>query len=72
MVVLAFLTDPEVVTKILKHLGLPTTAPAVAKAGSSASSLGFELPEQDLGPDGAPCRDEKGVEEDGEFVRPPS
>jgi hypothetical protein len=32
MVVLAFLTDPAVVAKILGHLGLPTTAPALAPA----------------------------------------
>ena len=34
MVVLAFLTDPDVVGKILKHLGLPTSAPVLAPAGS--------------------------------------
>ena len=43
MVVLAFLTDPAVVAKILGHLGLPTTAPALAPARSSGSPLGFEL-----------------------------
>jgi hypothetical protein len=32
MVVLAFLTDPTVVQKILAHLGLPTTPPPVAPA----------------------------------------
>jgi hypothetical protein len=37
MVVLAFLTDPEVVGKILRHLGLPTCAPALVPAGSAPS-----------------------------------
>ena len=46
MVVLAFLSDPEVVGKILKHLGLPTVAPAVAPARSTAPALGFALPEE--------------------------
>ena len=32
MVVLAFLTDPDVVRKILAPLGLPTTAPALVPA----------------------------------------
>ena len=30
--VLAFLTDSKAITKILRHLGLPTDAPAVAPA----------------------------------------
>ena len=47
MVVLAFLSDPEVVGKILQHLGLPTTAPALAPARSSGRPLGFALPEED-------------------------
>lgn len=37
MVVLAFLTDPDVVGKILKHLGLPTCAPVLAPTGSVSS-----------------------------------
>jgi hypothetical protein len=32
MVVLAVLTDPDVVTRILHHLGLPATPPAIAPA----------------------------------------
>jgi hypothetical protein len=32
MVVLAFLTDPDVVTRILHHLGLPAAPPAIAPA----------------------------------------
>jgi hypothetical protein len=32
MVVLAFLTDPPVVSKILAHLGLPTAPPPLAPA----------------------------------------
>ena len=43
MVVLAFLSDPDVVGRILHHLGLPTTAPALAPAKSSGGVLGFDL-----------------------------
>jgi hypothetical protein len=50
MVVLAFLTDPEVVGKILRHLELPTTAPALAAARAPQPVLGFALPEEDAGP----------------------
>jgi hypothetical protein len=50
MTVLAFLSDPQVVGKILKHLGLPTMAPALAAATTSAPVLGFVLPEDDGGP----------------------
>jgi len=45
MVVLAFLSDPEVVGKILKHLGLPTLPPALAAARPSGRVLGFALAE---------------------------
>jgi hypothetical protein len=31
-VVLAYLTDPEVVSRILRHLGLPIVAPMLAPA----------------------------------------
>jgi len=47
MIVLALLSDPEVVGKILHHLGLPTTAPVLAPARSSTRALGFGLPEED-------------------------
>jgi hypothetical protein len=77
MVVLALLSDPEVVGKILRHLGLPTTVPALAPARSSAvpskggRSLGFVLPEED----GASVREEGDtVEDSGEpepSIRPP-
>jgi hypothetical protein len=43
MVVLAFLTDPKVVVKILRHLGLPTTAPALAPSRSSGRIMGIAL-----------------------------
>ena len=36
-VVLAFLTDPDVVGRILPHLGLPTCAPALAPASWAPS-----------------------------------
>jgi len=42
MVVLAFISDPPVVRKILGHLGLPTTPPPVAAA------RGLWEPEADL------------------------
>jgi hypothetical protein len=64
MVVLAFLSDPAVVNKILNHLALPTMAPALAPARSSGRTLGFALPEEqsasdredgdDAGDSGAP------------------
>jgi hypothetical protein len=71
MVVLAFLTDPEVVRKILAHLGLPTAAPVVAKARSSAPALGFDLPEMDCFPDRSEGKEgeDSGVEDDR--IRPP-
>jgi hypothetical protein len=54
MVVLAFLSDPAVVSKILHHLGSPATALALAPARSFLASrtlsrgLGFALPEDDV------------------------
>ena len=38
MVVLAFLSDPDVVGKILRHLGLPTTAPETSDTLDPAHS----------------------------------
>jgi hypothetical protein len=35
LTVLAFITDPPVIERILEHLKLPTSAPAVAKARPS-------------------------------------
>ena len=35
MVVIAFLTDPTVIEKILRHLGLPSTSPYLAPARSA-------------------------------------
>jgi hypothetical protein len=54
MIVLALLSDPEVVGEILHHLGLPTTAPALTPArsvpvnGTLSRGLGFALPEDDV------------------------
>ena len=47
MVVLAFLTDPDAVGRILRHLGLSLTAPVLTPARPSGSALGFSLPDQD-------------------------
>ena len=44
--VLAFLSDPEVVCKILRHLGLPVAAPTLVPARSSGEARGFELEEE--------------------------
>jgi hypothetical protein len=43
MVVLVFLTDPEVVSRILRHLGLPIVAPMLAPARRSGEAEGVEL-----------------------------
>ena len=40
LIVLALLSDPEVVHKILNHLGIPTCVPALAPARSSAPPHG--------------------------------
>jgi len=47
MVVLACLTDPRVVNKILGHLGLPSTAPALGPARSFGQLELFEDQEVD-------------------------
>jgi len=49
MVVPAFLSDPEVVQKILTHLGLPTIAPALAVVRTPQPEIVFALPEEDAG-----------------------
>jgi len=56
MVVLAFLSDPEVVLKILVHLGLPTCAPALAVAKRPAPEMGVALTEEEFGSAGIPSR----------------
>jgi hypothetical protein len=67
MVVLAFLTDPEVVGKILRHLELPTTAPALAPSRSSGRILGFALAQ-----DEAVCARDPGDDtEDFATLQPP-
>ena len=47
MVVLAFLTDPAVVSKILAHLGLPTSPPPLAPARITAQEERFPDPADD-------------------------
>jgi hypothetical protein len=69
MVVLAFLSDPDVVSKILRHLGLPVSAPALAPARSPRGQMGFELP-QDGGRDVDGGDDEEN--ETGKGRAPPS
>lgn len=69
LVVLAFLTDPEVVRKILACLGLPTSAPARAKAGSSDPPLGFDLPDEHIESDRTEGSIQQGVEVGS--IRPP-
>jgi len=70
MVVLAFLSDPEVVGRILGHLGLPAMAPVLAAARPSGWVLGFGLAEDSV----ADRRDEEGDGDSGGWgipVRPP-
>ena len=50
MVVLAFLTDPDVVAKILRHLGLSTSAPALVAAQAPQPALGFAVAGEEEGP----------------------
>jgi hypothetical protein len=69
MTVLAFLSDPQVVGKILKHLGLPTTAPALAAANRPAPALGFVLPKNEASPAEAGDEGEAGPGEPA--TRPP-
>jgi hypothetical protein len=73
MVVLAFLTDPEVVSRILRHLGLPIVAPMLAPAQRSAEAEGFELGDDGGGIDGASQETEEWTEADGREppTRPP-
>ena len=63
MVVIALLTDPAVVGKILRHLGLPHVAPALAPADAAPWQPGLDplpalvegdvvAPEVDTAPDG--------------------
>ncbi len=67
MTVLAFLTDPDVVQKILRHLGLPTTAPALAAAGRSPQpEMGFTLAGEEAEP-----RDAEGDDGEGSGPRAP-
>jgi hypothetical protein len=71
LVVLALLSDPEVVGRILRHLGLPALAPTQAAARPSGRVLGFDLAEDGGGSEGS------GHDGDGEpgtsalRVRPP-
>ena len=46
MVVLAFLTDPEVIGKILRHLHLAVCAPALAEPRVIREARGFEVEEE--------------------------
>jgi hypothetical protein len=46
MTVLAFITDPEVVSRILSHLHLPTSPPPLAQARTAASPLAFPLEDE--------------------------
>jgi len=71
MVVLAFLTDPEVISRILRHLGLPTSAPPVVKARSSGEELGFELGEGVLPSEGGDVFEGEGAGRGEGFIRPP-
>jgi len=71
MVVLAFLTDPEVIGRILRHLGLPSSAPPVVKARSSGGEMGFELGEEVLSGEGEDFFEGEGAGRGEGFIRPP-
>lgn len=63
MVVLAFLTGPDAVAKILRHLGLPTGPPPLSQARSPASR---SLPMQQLPPDSSPPQEKLLPQADGD------
>jgi hypothetical protein len=48
MTVLAFITDPDVIRRILSHLHLPTSPPPLAKARIAGTALAFPLEEGEL------------------------
>jgi hypothetical protein len=68
MVVLAFLSDPDVVSRILRHLGLPVSVPAHTPARSSGEARGFEL-EEEVGGGGEDDHDDD--DGTGKFRAPP-
>jgi hypothetical protein len=63
MVVLDFLTDPDVVAKILRRLGLPTCPPPLTPACSSA---GQALPVQQLPLYSSPAQENPLPQTDGD------
>jgi len=71
MVVLAFLSDPEVVGRILRHLGLPALAPAPAAARPSGRALGFGLAEEGAGSGGGEDDGGGDCRTSGIPIRPP-
>ncbi len=71
MVILAFLSDPEVVRKILRHLGLPSSPPALAPARSSGRTMGFALPEEEGAWDGDPREETDDCATSKPRIRPP-
>ncbi|MBU1948896.1 MAG: hypothetical protein KJ927_09310, partial [Candidatus Eisenbacteria bacterium] len=69
MVVLAFLTDPVVVGKILRHLGLNDVPPALSPARPSDPPMGFLLEADTEGMD-ADAGDVESADPDP-WARPP-
>ena len=69
MVVLALLTDPDVVGRILRHLGLPVCAPALAAARSLGEMFGYALPGDEGG--SGEAEGEGWTDAAGPPIRPP-
>jgi hypothetical protein len=71
MTVLAFLTDPAVVEKILTHLGLPASPPTLSPARLPAQVEMFDEPEtMDLPSNGARARRSRGPPEQDDVAWP--
>ena len=71
LVVLACLTDPDVVGRILRHLGLPPYAPVLSPARSSGTALGFDLPAEQSVRTGEGDAGEIDAHDSASPIRPP-
>ena len=83
MIVLAFLTDPPVIEKILRHLKLPPLPPSPASARGSTvfphdsspalsqEPLAFDLPQADAAAERERRGPTEGTQREAPRIRPP-